>query len=195
MEEIHDEIINKKYSKLITDGFRLYGKNFKNLILTWLVFETIYNLLYVLILTDLRYYFTIYNIPTIFYTIIKYTITGVLSLIVVILVCSVSTFLFKDYTLVNTKFIDEFRKSINYRLKYPIFIAIILFILFDVIFDLIQDYILNALFLSGLGVLSVAVIMQMIFYPILLLSMIISSFYIFVRFTYNIIDIPFYAIN
>lgn len=187
MGEIYDEQIHKKYSTLIVDGFRLYRKNFKNLVLTWLVFKAIYNLLYVLILTDLRYHFAIFNIPTLFYRIIKYSITWGLGLIGVIQVCSTSSFLFKYYTLVDIKFMDDFRRGINSRLKYPIFISIIFFIIFGVILDL--NHIIIALLESGLSGFDFVITIQIISWSIFFISLIISSIFIFVRYTYNIKDI------
>ncbi|MFW9901986.1 MAG: hypothetical protein ACFFDY_12005, partial [Candidatus Thorarchaeota archaeon] len=123
MGEIYGDIINKKYSTLIADGFRLYRKNFKNLVLTWLVFELLYNLLYILLVDELENVYSYNNLPRVLYLLHKYIITGILGLIGIIQVCSVSTFLFKKYTLVDTEFMEEFKQSINYRLKYPIFIS------------------------------------------------------------------------
>ncbi|NVM35688.1 MAG: hypothetical protein HWN81_08835 [Candidatus Lokiarchaeota archaeon] len=101
-----------------------------------------------------------------------------------------SNYLFKDYVAFNVNFKEEFKKSINYRLKYPIFIDIILFILFGVIFDLIQDNIYETLFLSGISLIFATIIFfYIILIPLTLISLILNSIYIFVRYTYNIKDI------
>jgi len=122
MEEIHDEITNRKYSTLIADGFRLYRNNFKNLVLTWLIFILLYHLLYIFLVDMFEDVYSYNNLPRVLFLIHKYIITGILGLISLIRVCSVSTLLFKEYTLIDTEFMEEFKKSINYRLKYPIFI-------------------------------------------------------------------------
>ncbi|MEE9377656.1 MAG: hypothetical protein V3V33_06430 [Candidatus Lokiarchaeia archaeon] len=189
MEEIHHEITNKKFSLLLSDGFKLFRKNYKKLLLTWFIFTLLYNLLNVFLLTDITYLYSNNAINKIVYLIIYYIITGLLGLIGVIRVCSISTYLFKDYSIINVNFKEEFKKAINYRLKYPIFIDIIFFILFGVIFDLIQDFIYETLFLSGISVFSLVFLSYFIFIPLTFISLILSTIYIFVRYTYNIKDI------
>ena len=189
MEEIHHEITNKKFSILLSDGFKLFRKNYKKLLLTWFIFTLLYNLLNVFLLTDITYLYSNNAINKIVYLIIYYIITGLLGLISVIRVCSISTYLFKDYSIINVNFKEEFKKAINYRLKYPIFIDIIFFILFGVIFDLIQDFVYETLFLSGISVFSLLFLSYFIFIPLTFISLILSSIYIFVRYTYNIKDI------
>ncbi|MFX1568963.1 MAG: hypothetical protein ACFFCV_11425 [Promethearchaeota archaeon] len=185
MEEIHDDLINRKYSTLIADGFRIYRKNFRNLVLTWFIFILLYNLLYFILIDIIGDLFN----TRVLYLIYKYIITGIIGLIGLIRVCSVSTFLFKDYTLVDTEFMEEFRKSINYRLKYPIFISVILFILFEVILYSIQDFIFEFVFYSGWLFPLRVFILWTTSLSFAFLSIILSTFYIFVRYTYNIIDI------
>ncbi len=189
MEEIHSEIISKKYSTLIADGFRLYRNNFKNLVLTWLIFILLYNLLYFILIDIVGDLYSSNNLPRVLYLIHKYVFTGILGLIGLIRVCSVSNFLFKEYTLVDTEFMEEFKKSINYRLKYPIFISIIFFILFGVILDFFRDYIFEILFHSGLVFPLEVFFLWTTSLSFSFLSIILSTFYIFVRYTYNINDI------
>lgn len=189
MEEIPHEITNKKFSNLLSDGFKLFRKNYKKLLLTWLIFTLLYNILSVFLLTDIKYLYSNNMILRVFYLVIYYIITGLLGLIGVIRVCSVSNYLFKDYAAFNVNFKEEFKKAINYRLKYPIFIDIILFILFGVIFDLIQDYLYETLIPSGISAIFATLILFYIFLiPVTLISLIIRSIYIFVRYTYNIED-------
>jgi len=189
MEEIHYDIVNKKYSQLISDGFRLFGKNYKILVLIWLIFTVIYDILFVLLLTDIRYLYYINSINRTVYLIIYYVNTGALNIIEVILISVVSNFLFKGYTDFNIDINIEFKKAINNRLKYPIFIGLIFFIVFRVIFSLIQDFAIDYVFSMRGRISWITYLFLYLSLPFMIISIILTSFYIFVRYTYNIKDI------
>lgn len=179
MEEIKDEIENKKFSQLLSDGFKLFGKNYKILFLTWLVFTLIYNILFVFLLTDIRYLYFNNTIPRVLYLIIYFIISGPLGIIGVIRVCSVSSYLFKGYINFNADFKEEFKKALNYKLKYPIFIGLVLFIIFGVIFELIQDFFLESLYHTGTSVVWIMILTQIISIPVVFISLILTSLYIY----------------
>ncbi len=189
MEEIKDEIKNKKFSQLLSDGFKLFGKHYKILVLTWLVFTLIYQVLFVFLLTDIKYLYFNNTIPRVLYLIIFFIISGTLGIIYVIPLCSVSSYLFKGYINFNADFKEEFKKALNYKLKYPIFISLVLFIIFGVIFELIQDFFLESLYHTGTSVVWIMILTQIISIPVVFISLILTSLYIFVRYTYNIEDI------
>ena len=58
MNEIEKEIIEKSYSQLIKDGFKLYAHNFWKLVFIWLIFTSITIIIDVFIVSYLksRYY-------------------------------------------------------------------------------------------------------------------------------------------
>ena len=101
MDEIGNDLINKSYTQLISDGFKLYAHNFLKLVFVWLVFTSLTILIDVFIISYLthRYYSSI--ALYIFFSLVGSVIFSIIS---VITMCSVSGYLFEDYLKKDTDF-------------------------------------------------------------------------------------------
>ena len=116
MDEIGNDLINKSYTQLISDGFKLYAHNFLKLVFVWLVFTSLTILIDVFIISYLthRYYSSI--ALYIFFSLVGSVILSVIS---VITICSVSIYLFEDYLQKDPNFNESFKNAFNERIKYP----------------------------------------------------------------------------
>jgi len=174
VNEIEKEIIEKSYSQLIKDGFKLYAHNFWKLVFIWLIFTSITIIIDVFIVSYLksRYYGSISLY--IFFSVLG---SVIFSIITVFTLCSVSIYLFENYLQKDPNFIDSFKNAYNERLKFPMLIFIIISLIPDVMISLWE------LFLIGSFLL---IIFSYIF---AIIAIVIMTFYIFSIFTYNIEDI------
>lgn len=133
MDDIEKEIIEKSYSQLISDGFKLYAHNFWKLLLIWLIFTSITIIIDVFIVSYLRsrYYRSIS-----LYIIFSVLGSVIFSIITVFTLCSVSIYLFENYLQKDPNFIDSFKNAYNERLRFPMLIFIIINLIPDVMISL-----------------------------------------------------------
>ena len=173
MDEIVNEIIEKSYFQLISDGFKLYAHNFLKLVLVWLVFTSLTILIDVLIISYLKSrYFSIQLY--IFYSALG---SVIFSIITVFTFCSVSIYLFENYLQKDPNFNESFKNAFNERIKCPMLIFIILNLIPDVTISL------WSMFLIGTWTIII------FFYIFAIIATVIKTYYIFSIFTYNIEDI------
>ena len=180
MDEIENEIINKSYTQLISDGFKLYAHNFLKLVLVWLVFTSLTILIDVFIVSYLtsRYFSSI--ALYIFFSLVGSVILSVIS---VITMCSVSIYLFEDYLQKDPDFNESFKNAFNERIKYPMIVFIII--------NLIGDSMMVIWFIMEVhvGISLSLFLINIIFIVIGIITIIIWTYYIFSIFTYNIEEI------
>jgi hypothetical protein len=189
MAKNQELILNKSFRQLISDGFKIFSKNFRKLLFVWVVFTILVIIAETLLLTHIRFLYYSETINPIIYLIITYIISGIIGIIPVLKACSVSSFLFRNYSRGDDDFPANFKSAFNKRLKYPIFIYAFVFYIIRIIFDMIQDKYVKYLFLKGVGVLPTMFLQMILVYFFFFLFLIIEPFYIFIIFTYNIKDI------
>lgn len=179
-------LANKKYSEVIGEGFKLFAKNYRYLILPFAIFGVLTIFLKILLLTEFELYINDLGrsiserlrpptdisefIESEFFLIVQYLFLNFLLLIfqaliggpvggiiTTIAMCSVSTFLLKKHLNEEVYFVSSFKSSFNKRMLLVILVIGIGF---------------------PLG-------MFFLFIP----SIIIYNFFIFLVFTYNMKDV------
>jgi len=182
MTNPEDVILTKSYIQLIIDGFKLFLKSYGHLILVFIIFIIISNLLITFAMADLRWFlstelfigYLIYNlIESIVFLIFFFLAT-----------CSSSIYIFKKYNNRNPNFVNDFKQALNLRL-----IAVLL--IFAVLIPLIQYFFIFFPFNPITAILyllnpsqTIYDISLYIFYAVLEIT--ISSYFIFMIFTYSI---------
>lgn len=184
MDEIVNEIIEKKYSQLISDGFKLYAHNLLKLVLIWFLFTSLSILIDVFIISFLtRRYFS--NIAIYF----SVSLIGsvIFSIISVITMCSVSNYLFEDYLQKDPNFNESFKNAFNERIKYPM----ILFIIVDLIGSFISLLVFDIMLIHMAirFTLFLYILINILFTVIAIIITIIATYYFFSIFTYNLSEI------
>jgi len=174
-------LANKRFSEIITDGFKLFTHNYGTLIIPLALFQVLLIILNVFLLTDLEWYINSLGIsvteifnnllnniePTesemnmlmlfMLANILLYFFQNLIgALVITIAMCSVSSYIFKKQMGIETNFIQSFKSSFNKKMLLVILIIGI------------------CLPLSSL----------LLFFP----AVIIFGFFIFLVFTYNMED-------
>ncbi|MFW9987336.1 MAG: zinc ribbon domain-containing protein [Candidatus Odinarchaeota archaeon] len=140
-------LTNKSFGDVLRDGFRLFFKTYKNIILPLALFQILLIILNVFLLTDLNWYIEslgidpddIFNrilqsetiLPEEMRTYVIYTSLTILSsflqqligaIIIVIAMCSVGTYVYKIYMKEDVSFIDSFKSAFNKKIFLVILI-------------------------------------------------------------------------
>jgi len=140
-------LANKRFSEIITGGFRLFRQNYKTLILPLALFQVILIILNVFLLTDLRLYINSldisvseimenfledvplteseWNLLTSFLFLnfaLLFLQNLIGALVITIAMCSVSNFVYKRQMWIDTKFGESFKSAYNKKIIYPILI-------------------------------------------------------------------------
>lgn len=189
MEEDPKKLVylaNKKYSEIIGEGFKLFAKNYRYLIIPFAIFGVLTIFLKILLLTEFELYInelgrTIserlrtspYNtdfIESEFFLLLQYLILNFLlivfqtliggpvgGIIATISMCSVSTFLLKKHLNEEADFVSSFKSSFNKRMLLVILVL-------------------------GIG-------LPLGIFFLVIPSIIIYGFFIFLVFTYNMKDV------
>lgn len=149
--DIHSQrllnLANKRFSEILTDGFKLFVKTYGTIILPLAIFQIILIILDIFLLTDLRLYLNTVEITYTeimnkflegitltanewnflsFFLLMSYFLLFLQNLlgaiIITIAMCSVSTYVFKMYMREEISFIESFKSSFNKKMLIVILI-------------------------------------------------------------------------
>lgn len=173
---------NKSFGEIIRDGFRLFSKNYVNLIIPLAFFQIILIILDIFALTDLRWYADSLSVDVAeimeklldnitlteseFNSFIKFFMLTLAigfiqnligAIIITIAMCSVSNYLYNRYMQNETNIGDSFKSAFNKKIFLVIFL--------------------------------IGICLPISFYMLFIPAIIIFGFFIFLVFTYNINDV------
>lgn len=187
MEKSSERLVNlanKRFSEILSDGFKLFSKNYKTLILPLALFQVILIILNIFLLTDLNLYNNSLAISAadilekfaegievtasewdvlisyLFLTVAFLFLQNLIgAIIITIAMCSVSNYIFKKQMNRDTNFTQSFKSAYNKKMLLPLLI---------------------------IGIcIPLGSLLIFLFIP----AIILFGFFIFLIFTYNIEDI------
>ncbi|MFX1258637.1 MAG: hypothetical protein ACFFAN_12310 [Promethearchaeota archaeon] len=175
MDDIENLIKTKSFSDLISDGFRLFIRNYRALFVVFLPFSIL------LIILPFGMLIAVFIFMNLFLVIPFYLLSHIMYILPL---CLVSIFLFKKYSNVDAVFKTELKKAFNNRMLKPIILYLIYSVPSHLLFVIVRSY----FYYTGLA--TSFPIYHFIF-PIIfnLLFLIGLALFIFIVFTYNIEDI------